>query len=276
MSIDFTQRRDFAEALALEAGAKGLSFQRELRSLEIETKGPQDFVTEADRALERQIRAGIIACYPDDAILGEEYGATPGRSGHTWVIDPIDGTSNFIADLPLWCVSIACFYEGRPVAGAIHAPVVNDLYSAARGHGTMVNRRAAQARQDEGVGNGTVGLGFPGGLSGQDRAKAALAFADSLIDAGGVFVRPGSGAIMLADVAAGRFIGAVEVHMNSWDCLAALLMIEEAGGRIAAFDGATILEKGARIIAAGPHVFDQINAMAEAAFGAFGFTETSL
>lgn len=263
---DLSERRAFADALARDAGALGLEFQRQLGTLAIESKGPQDFVTEADRAVERLIREAIGKKFPDDAVLGEEYGASDGTSGFVWVIDPIDGTANFIAGLPLWCVSIACFFEGRSVVGAIHAPVVGDTYTAAAGSGTTLNGTAVTARAVDDFRHGSVGVGFPGGAAGADAARRVLVFCQSVIDAGGVFVRPGSGALLLADVAAGRLIAGVEPHMNAWDCLAGLLMIEEAGGRIEPYDGATILQNGARIVASGAPLFDTLRPLATKAF----------
>ncbi len=263
---DLSERRAFADALARDAGALGLEFQRQLGTLAIESKGPQDFVTEADRAVERLIREAIGKKFPDDAVLGEEYGASDGTSGFVWVIDPIDGTANFIAGLPLWCVSIACFVEGRSVVGAIHAPVIGDTYTAAAGGGTTLNGAAVTARAVNDFRQGSIGVGFPGGEAGADSARRVLAFCQSVIDSGGVFVRPGSGALLLADVAAGRLIAGVEPHMNAWDCLAGLLMIEEAGGRIEPYDGGTILQHGARIIASGAPLFDTVRPLATEAF----------
>lgn len=266
MADRLTERRDFAEQTALRAGALGLEFQQKLGTLEVESKGPQDFVTEADRAVERLIRDAIAETFPDDAIVGEEYGAADGLSGFTWVIDPIDGTANFVAGLPLWCVSIAGFAEGRSQVGAIHAPVTRDTYVAALGMGTKVNGKTTKVRDEVDFSKGAIGIGFPGGSKGAIAAREVLKFCDLLVDEGGVFVRPASGAILLADVAAGRLIGGAEPLMNSWDCLAGLILIEEAGGRIEPYDGDTVLAEGAAIVVAGPRLFEPLRALAAKSF----------
>jgi len=135
-------RYALAQSLAAEAGALALDYFRHWDRLTIESKGPQDFVSEADRNVEAMVRARLAAAFPDDAITGEEAAATPGSSGFTWVIDPIDGTTNFINGIPQWCVLLACVHQGRTVIGVVHDPVHDEMHHACAGGGAFCNDRA--------------------------------------------------------------------------------------------------------------------------------------
>ncbi|HXV29709.1 MAG TPA: inositol monophosphatase, partial [Sinorhizobium sp.] len=129
-------RLALAETVAREAGATALDYFNRRETLVVETKrDPQDVVSIADREVEHLIRSRIADAYPEDGVLGEEYGLAPGRSGFTWVIDPIDGTSPFVNGMPNWCVSIAVLHDDVPVVGVIAAPCHDELYAGALGLG---------------------------------------------------------------------------------------------------------------------------------------------
>ncbi|MCB1494039.1 MAG: inositol monophosphatase [Rhodobiaceae bacterium] len=262
MTRDYTERRDFAVDLARRAGALALDYRNRLGTLTVENKAPQDFVTEADRGVERLIEEAFAARYPDDAMLGEEYGLRAGTSGYTWVVDPIDGTANFVTGNSIWCVSIACFHEDKIVVGVTYAPVSGDMYAAALGAGTTLNGQPVRVREEAEVTAGSIGVGYPQSPEGRPVARMVVKFCGALIEAGGAWIRQGAGALMLAEVAAGRLLGAAEPHMKPWDCLAGLLMITEAGGTIEPYDGATILQKGTRVIVGGPNVYGRIREIA--------------
>jgi myo-inositol-1(or 4)-monophosphatase len=258
---DLAARRAFAAALAEEAGAYAHARFRDLDGLAVEEKGHQDLVSDADRATEDLIRARIAERWPGDGIVGEERGAEPGSTGFDWVIDPIDGTANFVRGLPHWCTVIACAQGGRPVAGAIHDPNTGETFQAARGLGGTVGDRPLAVARAAGLAAGSVAIG----CSGRSDRGATVALVSGVLERGGMFFRSGSGALMLADVAAGRLLGYVEEHMYPWDCFAALVMIEEAGGSVRPLD-AEALAQGTRVVAAAPGVFAALEEIADTAF----------
>ena len=261
MMIDtLAARLDFARDLAEAAGAKAMDYFRDIGSLSIERKGHQDMVSDADREVEEFIREAIGERFADDGIVGEEFGDNTGSSRFTWVIDPIDGTGNFVSGIPAWTIVIACVEDGLTIAGVIHDPNVGETFSAARGGGAFLNGRPMRVASGVTLKTGSVGAGFSNRVPGEEITR----FITALVADGGVFYRNASGAAMLAYVAAGRLIGYYEPHMNSWDCIAGLLMVEEAGGRILTFNGKTMLAEGGVVLAASPDVFDDIEALASA------------
>ena len=256
-------RLELARRTVDEAAALALGFFRDVDALEVDVKGRQDWVSNADRAVETAIRDALRAAFPDDGILGEEHGREPGRSGLTWVIDPIDGTTSFVNGIPGWCVVLACTDAEHALIGVVKDPVADETWVATRGGGATLNGRTIRASTATALDQGSLAVGHnlrvPPGQT--------LAALDALLHAGGVFYRCGSGALMLCYVASGRLIGYCEPHMNAWDCLAALLLIEEAGGRVRPFDLAPMLDAGGRVVAGGPDVYPALLEMTDAAFG---------
>jgi myo-inositol-1(or 4)-monophosphatase len=262
-AISLDDRLTFAVDLARRAGEFALSRFRAIDTLVIESKGHQDLVSDADRATETLIRDAIAARWPDDGIVGEEHGRKYGTTGFDWVIDPIDGTANFVRGIPHWCVVIACTKDGLPVVGAIHDPSTGELFQAAKGAGAFVNGRRLKAAQGGSLRDGSVATGVSGRT---DPAKAST-LVHEVLAPGGMFFRSASGALMLAYVASGRLLGYVEDHMNSWDCFAALLMVEEAGGRILPLDAGRALENGTRVVAGGPNIYPTLDGITTRVFG---------
>lgn len=260
--LQYQDRLDFAVDLARRAGAFAKTHFEAIDTLVIESKGHQDLVSNADKDTETLIRAALDEHWPDDGIVGEEHGRKTGTSGYDWVIDPIDGTANFVRGLPQWCVAIACARDGEAVVGVIFEPSSGEMFTAAKGGGAFVNGKPMRVAQTGDMGQGSVGIGFSGRLPGM-KAVTALTM---VVERGGVFFRNASGALMLAYVAAGRLIGYLEEFMNSWDCVAGLLMIEEAGGTIVKPDPKTSLDHGTVVIGGGPNIFAEINEIAEASF----------
>lgn len=219
-------RLDFATALARDAGRMAhAAFGRSAQSL----KGRHDIVTAMDRDVERFIRRAIAARYPGDAIVGEEEGGQGGE--HVWVIDPIDGTANYARGIPHYCVSIGYLERGAPTVGVLFEPAHERLYAAARGAGAWCNgeRLAVSACAD--VDAATIECGW----STRRTAHDYVALVARVLEAGCAMRRAGSGALGLADVAAGRIEGYCELHINAWDCAAGLLLVGEAGGRTSDF-----------------------------------------
>jgi len=254
MSLSQNDRCRLAETLAREAGKLGLQYFERLDQLQVDRKGHQDLVSEADKALEKQIRAGIAASFPGDAILGEEDGFAAGETGYVWVIDPIDGTANFVAGIPAWTVVIALVEGSRVMAGFIYDPVMDIMYTGYDGEGSFRNGSPMSVVAGADIKAGSVAVGF------SNRSKSG--FIETLVAAivgdGGVFYRNASGALSLAYVADGRLIGYCEDHMNAWDYLAGQLMVREAGGIVEQQDVAEVLRHGGRVVASAPPVFDRL------------------
>ena len=260
--MTLTDRANTALSIAKTAGALALDYFRNQDSLRIDSKGHQDMVSQADRETELSVRAGLAEHFPDDGIVGEEYDPTPGTSGFTWVIDPIDGTANFVNSIPLWCVIIAGVQDGKIQIGIIYDPVHDEAFVATRGGGATLNGRPISVTTGRSLKEGSVAVG----VSGRAKPDAFRNVIKGITDEGGVIVRNATGGISLAYTAAGRFLGFTEAHMNPWDCLAGQLLVAEAGGRIEEQDAEDVVANGARVIAASPDVFDDLLRISRAAF----------
>ena len=258
-----TNRFGVAEKIARSGGALALDYFRRLDSLLIEDKGPQDFVSEADKAVELHIRAAIEAAFPDDGIVGEEHAPKPSRSGYVWIIDPIDGTSNFIAGIPVWCVVIAIVKDDATQIGVTFDPVHDEMFLARRGGGATLNGAQIRCPSDRTITRGSVSTGYCARIS----AEETLRLLEGVLSRGGVFHRNASGALSLAYVAAGRLIGYIEGHMNPWDCLSGQLLVHEAGGQVENQSAETMITEGGRVVAGGAGVFDILVEIADAAIG---------
>ncbi|MEP0943315.1 MAG: inositol monophosphatase [Rhizobiaceae bacterium] len=259
---DISQRLDFAKALALEAGELALKYFRSIGDLEIKSKGVQDMVSDADLNVETFIREKMAEQFPEDGIVGEEHGVVASKSGFTWVIDPIDGTANFVNSIPAWCVILACVQDDDIKIGVICEPNHGELYWATTGSGAFLNDQPISVAQVGALNEGNTGLG----MNSRTPVHSATRFVKLLAEQGGLFYRNASGGLMLAYVAAGRLIGYAEHHMNAWDCLAGQLLIKEAGGVIEQQSAEAMLRDGGRVIASGSAIFDQLVEMADASF----------
>lgn len=261
-SNDLEIRYAAARAIAQDVGEMALDYFRTWADLTIEIKGHQDFVSEADKNVELAVRANLAKAFPDDGIVGEEGAAVLGTSGYTWVIDPVDGTTNFINGIPQWCVILACVYQGQVVIGVVHDPVHKELHHAVLGGGAFCNERPIHCSTKSSLREGSLGVGFSGRTYG-DGIQRLVA---ECCGAGTVFWRNGSGGLSLAYVATGRILGYVEEHMNAWDFMAGYLLITEAGGTVEPVDIDHALTHGARVLAAGAGVYEATRTLAEAAF----------
>ena len=259
---DHSERHAAACRIATEAGKMALEYFRQWQRLTIDVKGHQDFVSEADRNVELAVRAALAKAFADDGIVGEEGAPTPGSSGFTWVIDPIDGTTNFINGIPQWCVILACVYKGQTVIGVVHDPVHGELHHATLGGGAFCNDAPIRCSAKTSLRDGSLGVGF----SARTRTGGIKALITLATDAGTVFWRNGSGGLSLAYVATGRILGYVEEHMNAWDFLAGHLIVSEAGGRVEPVDADNAIANGGRVVVAGEAVFDVVMALATAAY----------
>lgn len=258
MTDDLRARFDAALAVAHEAGEVALRHYRNLGALTVEHKGVQDPVSEADRETEQVIRDRLMSLFPDDAFVGEETGATGLAAGTgAWVVDPIDGTQPFLLGLPTWCVSIAYVRDGAVQVGVIRNPVTDDTYAAMLGHGATRNGKPMHVADAHALSDGLLGMG----CSSRTRPADLGYIAEHLRADGGMYHRCGSGALTLAYVAAGQLIGYVEMHINAWDCLAAILLVEEAGGRVSDFLAQNGVTGGGPIVAGSAGVYEAVAAL---------------
>lgn len=201
-----------------------------------EAKGAGDYVTEVDRASERAIREILGAATPDIPIVGEEAGGAGGK--RYWVVDPLDGTTNYLHGFPVVGVSVALVEDGRPAVGVVHAPFLGQTFLAARGLGARVRKAGAvvEARvSGRPVEQAVVGTGFP--FRRKDILPRYLAVFEACLERFEDLRRPGAAALDLAWVAAGVFEGFFELGLSPWDVAAGALLIEEAGGVVSDWEG---------------------------------------
>lgn len=262
--MQLPEKREAALAVTYEAGELALGFFRQQGSLRIDRKGHQDFVSQADREVEVLVRKRLAEVFPGDGIVGEEHAPTEGSSGFTWVIDPIDGTANFINGIPAWTVVLAGVANGQTQIGIIHDPCHGETFVAVRGGGATLNGGDLRVPEGRAMNDGTIGVGF----SNRVESGGVMRLMQAIFDEGGVFLRNASGALSLAYVAAGRLLGYSEEHMNAWDCLAGQLIVAEAGGGVEPQDADAMIARGGRVVVGVPGVFDDLVRLSDRAFGA--------
>jgi myo-inositol-1(or 4)-monophosphatase len=223
----------FTATLAKETGAL-LRVQLEQKLTYSLKSSHQDLVTDADRAAEELIISTIKNKYPEHGILSEERAEIRSKSPFRWVIDPIDGTSNFAHGIPFFCTSIALEEDGKLVAGAIYEPLRDELFSVALGGGAWLNGQRLTASSPDQVKKAILAVGYPYDFSLLDeyvsQMKIFLPVAQGLR-------RLGSAALCLAYIAAGRLDGYVDLNLNRWDLAAGVLLLTEAGGHVTGFQG---------------------------------------
>jgi myo-inositol-1(or 4)-monophosphatase len=206
----------------------------------IQKKGPIDLVTEADLAVEREFRQLIRSEWPGHAVLGEEQAATPESAGARcrWIIDPLDGTTNFAHGLALFCVSIALEVDGRVELGVVYDPIGEELFTAERGLGARLNGQPLQVSPCETLVDGLLCTGFPYAV--RERPGSQVKVFGAFLGRAQAVRRLGSAALDLCYVAAGRFEGFWEEHLQPWDMAAGGLIVSEAGGHMSRYDGQPI------------------------------------
>lgn len=236
---------DTAIAAALAAGR--LQRSRFATDVTVDLKGAKDLVTELDTASEELIVGMLLERFPDHGILAEEGQYPAGDGRHTWIIDPIDGTTNFAHGFPWFCSSIALEKDGRLLVGVIYNPMTDELFTASAGSGAFLNGRRIRVSQRSPLSGCLLGTGFP-----YDCATDPENNFDSFIrfqKAARGIRRAGAAALDLAYVAAGRLDGFWEVKLKPWDVAAGCLLIQEAGGLVTAFDGTPYDVRNHRILA---------------------------
>ena len=221
--------------------------------LEVRSKRMNDFVTKVDHASEEAIIETVRKAYPDHAVLAEESGNTAGSAEYQWIIDPLDGTTNFIHGFPQYCVSIAIRHRDALAHGVIYDPVKNELFTASKGRGAFLNDRRVRVSKCVRLADALVGTGFP--FKEIDNIERYSGQLKQLMQKSAGVRRAGAAALDLAYVACGRLDAFWEIGLSAWDMAAGALMIQEAGGLVGDLRGeAGFLDKG-EIAAATPKVY---------------------
>lgn len=229
-----------------------------LGQLTITRKAHSDFVSEVDRAAEEAIIKILLDAYPDHSILAEESGKSGqvGKSEYQWIIDPLDGTTNFLHGFPRYCVSIALLHRGVLSQAVVYDPVSDELFTASRGSGAFLNDHRIRVSKCVQLSESLIGTGFP--FRDFTHLDAYLAIFKDLIPKTAGIRRPGSAALDLAYVAAGRYDGFWETGLAPWDIAAGCLLILEAGGMISDLEGNGQYLKSGQVVAGTPKIFTQL------------------
>ncbi len=246
------RRYHAAVGIAREAGAIAARTYRGLRDMKVEAKGLQDYVTNADREAEAFIRRALESAFPGDACIAEEGGGAVGDA--VWVVDPIDGTSNFMRRIPFFCVSIGFVRDGELELGVIYDPIGDELFAGRRGFGATLNEERIRVSTCRDLDKAMIGLSS----SYRTSSEPYLDVARRLFEARSDSRRLGSAALGLAYVAAGRLDGFWELHLNSWDVAAGLLLVREAGGWTNDFMAGGGLTRGGPVLACPPSLAETL------------------
>jgi len=239
----------------------------DLDLLKVTRKGHNDFVTEVDKAAEAAVIEILLTAYPDHAILAEERGLAFAKSAkgtddairhcdHLWIIDPLDGTTNFIHGFPQYCVSIALAQRGQLTQGVIYDPSRNDLFTASRGRGAFLNDRRLRVSRRIRMGEALLGTGFP--FRDISTLDHYLQMFRLMTEQSAGLRRPGSAALDLAYVAAGRLDGFFEIGLQPWDMAAGALMVTESGGLMGDLKGEQEYLLSGNVLAGNPKIFAQL------------------
>ena len=230
----------------------------DLEVLKVGSKGPNDFVTEVDQAAEQAIIDILLEAYPGHGILAEESGRSQGakNSEFTWIIDPLDGTTNFIHGFPVYAVSIALAHRNVVQQAVVYDPTRNDMFYASRGRGSFVNDRRLRVSKRTRLSDSLVGTGFP--FRKGDNFKRYVKMFEEIMQSCAGLRRPGAAALDLCYVAAGYYDGFFETGLNPWDVAAGSLIITEAGGLIGNFTGESDYLYQREVVAGNPKVYGQL------------------
>ena len=249
---------NIAVKAARAAGAIINRASLDLDLLKVSTKSPNDFVTEVDRAAEQAIIDTLLGAYPGHAVLAEESGRERGAkdSEYLWLVDPLDGTTNFIHGLPVYAVSIALAHRGKVEQAVVYDPARNDLFVASKGRGAFLNDRRLRVSKRTRMADALIGTGFP--FRRGDNFKRYLRMFEEVMQHCAGLRRPGAAALDLCYVAAGWYDGFFETGLNPWDIAAGSLMITEAGGLIGNFTGEADYLYQREVVAGNPKIYGQL------------------
>jgi len=248
---------NIAVRAARNAGEIIVRSMNRLESLQVTSKGRNDFVTEVDKAAEAEIIGHIRKLYPKHSFLAEESGEIPGDDRETvWIIDPLDGTTNFLHGFPVFSVSIACQIRGKLEHAVVYDPMRQEIFSASRGSGAHLDNHRIRVSKQRGLEGALIGTGFPYRANMQ-HIDAYMAMMRAVMEHTSGLRRPGSAALDLAYVAAGRTDAFWEIGLKPWDTAAGTLLIQEAGGRVGTLTGAPYTQ-GGNVLAGSPKAYDAL------------------
>lgn len=250
---------------ARAAGSVLMRYLNRLDSIAVVEKQRMDFASEVDRAAETEIIRELKRSFPDHAILAEESGAT-GKGRYVWVIDPLDGTHNYLRGFPHFCVSIALLDQGEPQHGVIYDPLRSELYTVSKGDGAYLNDRRIRVTKRESLTGALLATGFP--YRQRRYLNNQLEITRALLNEAEDIRRTGSAALDLAYVAAGRLDGYFEMGLYPWDMAAGCLLVREAGGCYCDFHGREGIPQSGRLIAGNIHVAKAMTTVIEKSMGA--------
>jgi myo-inositol-1(or 4)-monophosphatase len=245
----------FAVKAARRAGDIINRAAENIEQLKIQHKTKNDLVSEVDHAAEAEIINSLQKTYPDHAFLAEESGRI-GESDYEWIIDPLDGTTNFLHGFPVYAVSIALAYKKQLQVAVVYDPCRNDLFTASRGSGAYLNEKRIRVSKRDKLIDCLIGTGFPFRANSDVDSYGEMFKALALKTAG--IRRPGAAALDLANVAAGRLDGFWEIGLSPWDMAAGALLIKEAGGLVGDLDGDSKYMDSGKIVAGNPKIFAQL------------------
>ena len=260
MSDALQRRLDAAHAICAEAAALALRLQPPPGAPQATEKGAQDWLTEADGAVERLIRDRLREAFPEDGFLGEEEGGA-GNGALRWIADPIDGTSNFARGRPRWCVSLGLVGDGRALAGVLAAPALGETYAARAGGGATLNGRPIRVSGTTDMARAMVEIGW----SPRSDTDSFHALNRRVMAAGAMLRAAGSGAMALADVACGRLDGYCELHIRLWDVAAGLAILAESGAVVSDFLAGSGPTTGDEILASTPALAAELRGLMDGA-----------
>ena len=244
-------------AAARKAGRPLIRDFGELENLQISMKGPADFVTTADKRTEQILIDELTKARPGYAFLGEEGGIVEGRDRtHRFIIDPIDGTTNFMHGIPHFAISIALEREGQLVSGVVFNPVTDDLFTAEKGHGAFLNNKRLRVAARKEMGAAVIATGLP--FMGKEGHARAVAEMGAVMNVTAGIRRMGAASLDLAFVAAGRFDGFWEHGLQPWDMAAGILLLKEAGGVITDMQGGEQMMTNGQVVCANENLHPQL------------------
>ncbi|MFN5165671.1 MAG: inositol monophosphatase family protein [Pseudomonadota bacterium] len=258
MSQSLHPMLNIAVKAARAAGAIINRAALDLEVLKVGTKGPNDYVSEVDRAAEQAIIDTLLEAYPDHGVLAEESGRERGNrtSDFVWIIDPLDGTTNFLHGFPVYAVSIALAHRGVVQQAVVYDPTRNDLFVASRGRGAFVNDRRLRVSRRTRLADALVGTGFP--FRRGDNVKRDLERFEEVMQNCAGLRRPGAAALDLCYVAAGWYDGFFETGLSPWDVAAGSLIVTEAGGLVGNFTGEADFLHQREVVAGNPRIYGQL------------------
>lgn len=242
-----------AKRAALSASRILLRHFDQLERLTVTAKHRNDFVSEADTQAEREIIQILRKTYPNHGILAEETGEQPGQDDFQWVIDPLDGTTNFLHGIPHFAISIGFRHKNRLEAGLVYDPIRQEMFVASRGQGAQVNDRRIRVSGIVQLENALLGTGFP--FRYPQHQPAYLSFFNGIFGKCVEIRRAGAASLDLSYVAAGRLDGFWEIGLKEWDMAAGALIVQEAGGLVSDFSGGNDFMKSGNIAAGNPKIF---------------------